>query len=79
MRSIRSSPIRRATVAGPGITGLDQCARLIPRNHLVHLGRKLFPACGLAIAFKIPGGEGLLSHRFLFVVNNARINADVRT
>ena len=72
-------PHRWATVTRLGIIGLNQCTKLIPRNHLVHLGQKLLPARRLAVALKIPGGECLLSHRYLSVVNNARIIADVRT
>jgi hypothetical protein len=41
------------------------------------LGQKLFPARWFTAALKISGGEVLLSHRYLPVVDNARIIADV--
>jgi len=70
---------RRATVAGLRIKRLDLRTQLAPWDYLVHLRQKLFPARRLAVALKISGGKGLLLHRGLSSINNARIIADVRT
>ena len=46
-----------------GIKRLDYLAQTFPRNDLVHLIKKLFPAGPLAVAFKSFIGKGLLTHK----------------
>ena len=50
---------------GLGIEGLDDGAKLFPRNNSVHFLKKDFPACGLAVAFKAAFGKAGLAHAWL--------------
>jgi len=70
---------RWAAITGFGITGHNHCAKLVPRNHLVHLRQKLLAARRLAVALKITCGEGLLLRTFQPVMDNVLIIAEVRT
>ncbi len=50
---------------GLGIEGLDDGAKLFPRNNPIHFLKKDFPARGLAVTFKAAFGKAGLAHAWL--------------
>ena len=50
---------------GPGVEGLDDGAKFLPRDNPIHFLKKDFPARGLAVAFKAAFGKTGLAHAWL--------------